>query len=337
MDPDLQIKKKLHDLLIICENVRDQYDFFCGCDTYDELKELLKSGRSFITYHGFEPSGKIDLQVLITILNIRTIFRNGGSMIVYIADYFAKLNKKLNGNTDLIHEIGIQYIQIVNHYLQKELNTNPSVLKFIWASTLINSDTGSYLSRIINISEHFTIQRIKNCSSIMDRHEEKFLDFNASQFLYPLMQCADIFELNKDNGGIQICQLGSDQRKINLLAREYADLIGQVKPIILSNNLLNMHSYTIYLSDTDQEIMDKIGATDDQYIYQYIHLILLRWFTSLSLCNHTYSDPELFNNDYIKMDKKQLKQDVYQYIIQIINPVRDLLNESTILESVITV
>lgn len=36
----------------------------------------------------------------------------------------------------------------------------------------------------------------------------------AAQILYPLMQCADIFYLRAD-----ICQLGLDQRKVNMLAR----------------------------------------------------------------------------------------------------------------------
>ena len=40
----------------------------------------------------------------------------------------------------------------------------------------------------------------------------------ASQIFYPCMQCADIFFLKAD-----ICQLGMDQRKVNMLAREYCD------------------------------------------------------------------------------------------------------------------
>ena len=38
----------------------------------------------------------------------------------------------------------------------------------------------------------------------------------ASQILYPLMQATDIHHLNAD-----IAQLGMDQRKVNMLARNY--------------------------------------------------------------------------------------------------------------------
>jgi tyrosyl-tRNA synthetase len=47
-------------------------------------------------------------------------------------------------------------------------------------------------------------------------------------------QCADIFFLKAD-----ICQLGMDQRKVNMLAREYCDDIKRKnKPIILSHHML---------------------------------------------------------------------------------------------------
>ena len=48
------------------------------------------------------------------------------------------------------------------------------------------------------------------------------------------MQCTDIFFLRAD-----ICQLGVDQRKVNMLAREYCDFAGiKLKPIILSHHML---------------------------------------------------------------------------------------------------
>jgi tyrosyl-tRNA synthetase len=57
----------------------------------------------------------------------------------------------------------------------------------------------------------------------------------ASQIFYPCMQCADIFTLKAD-----ICQLGTDQRKVNMLAIEYCDQIGRKeKPVILSHRTLS--------------------------------------------------------------------------------------------------
>jgi tyrosyl-tRNA synthetase len=49
------------------------------------------------------------------------------------------------------------------------------------------------------------------------------------------MQAADVFFLKAD-----ICQLGMDQRKVNMLAREYCDLTNiKVKPVILSHHMLS--------------------------------------------------------------------------------------------------
>ena len=47
---------------------------------------------------------------------------------------------------------------------------------------------------------------------------------------YPCMQCCDIFHLKAD-----ICSLGMDQRKVNMLAREYASKIKVQSPIVISH------------------------------------------------------------------------------------------------------
>lgn len=47
------------------------------------------------------------------------------------------------------------------------------------------------------------------------------------------MQCTDIFFLNVD-----ICQLGIDQRKVNMLALDYCSA-GRDKPIIVSHGMIN--------------------------------------------------------------------------------------------------
>jgi len=47
-------------------------------------------------------------------------------------------------------------------------------------------------------------------------------EMSAAQIFYPCMQCADVFFLKAD-----ICQLGMDQRKVNMLAR-YVDIVYQV-------------------------------------------------------------------------------------------------------------
>ncbi|CAD2219390.1 tyrosyl-tRNA synthetase [Angomonas deanei] len=80
------------------------------------------------------------------------------------------------------------------------------------------------------------------------------------------MQCTDIFFLKAD-----ICQLGLDQRKVNMLAREYCDLIGKkLKPVILSHHMLaglkqgqakmskSDPDSAIFMEDTEEDVRRKI-------------------------------------------------------------------------------
>jgi tyrosyl-tRNA synthetase len=83
----------------------------------------------------------------------------------------------------------------------------------------------------------------------------------AAQVLYPLMQCTDVFFFKAD-----ICQLGVDQRKVNMLAREYceADKIKN-KPIILSHHMLfglKAGQEKMSKSDPDSAVVMEDSAED---------------------------------------------------------------------------
>lgn len=90
---------------------------------------------------------------------------------------------------------------------------------------------------------------------------------SASQIMYPAMQCADVFFLKAD-----ICQLGMDQRKVNMLAREYCDKAKiRFKPIILSHHMLmglkegqekmskSDPDSAIFMEDTAADVKKKIN------------------------------------------------------------------------------
>ncbi|GJX95552.1 anaphase-promoting complex subunit 7 [Tanacetum coccineum] len=89
-----------------------------------------------------------------------------------------------------------------------------------------------YLGAALALAELHKVGITKRCCQIMGHNAKD--DLTAAQILYPLMQCADVFFLKAD-----ICQLGMDQRKVNVLAREYCDAIKRKdKPIILSHHML---------------------------------------------------------------------------------------------------
>ena len=104
-------------------------------------------------------------------------------------------------------------------------------VKFKWCSEEFTTHADKYWPNMLDIARRFNVTRIKKCCQIMGRLEGSL---TAAQVLYPIMQCTDIFFLKAD-----ICQLGVDQRKVNMLARDYCDAAKiKNKPIILSHHML---------------------------------------------------------------------------------------------------
>lgn len=104
-------------------------------------------------------------------------------------------------------------------------------MKFLWASEEINKRSNEYWLKVMEVACENSISRIKKCATIMGKKESDQL--RVSQLIYPCMQCTDIFFLDVD-----VCQLGIDQRKVNMLAIEMADP-QQDKPIIVSHGMIS--------------------------------------------------------------------------------------------------
>lgn len=130
-----------------------------------------------------------------------------------------------------IHRVGEYFVEV---WKALGVGTSPETqgkVFFRWTREEIGTNT-AYWDLVMDIAKSFSVKRVTRCSQIMGRTDESSLV--GSQILYPCMQCADIFYLKAD-----ICQLGTDQRKVNMLAREYCDIkkIPQ-KPVILSHYML---------------------------------------------------------------------------------------------------
>ena len=192
----------------------------------DELKEMLKDdGYTPIAYDGFEPSGKIHIaQGLLRAINVNKITKAGIRFKFWVADWFALMNNKMDGDLDKIKTVGKYFIEV-----WKACGMDMKNVEFLWASDVMN-DTNYWL-KVINIGRINTVTRIIRCAQIMGRSESDSL--SAAQIFYPCMQCADIFHLQAD-----ITQLGMDQRKVNVLAREVAPKLGFKKPVVVSHHML---------------------------------------------------------------------------------------------------
>jgi tyrosyl-tRNA synthetase len=166
-------------------------------------------------------------QGILRVINVNKLVKAGCEFIFWVADWFALMNDKMGGDLEKIQVVGRYFIEI-----WRAAGMDLRNVQFKWTSEEINKNPHEYWSTVIDIACKFKVDRITRCCTIMGRAEKDKLQ--TSQLLYPCMQCADIFYLKAD-----ICQLGLDQRKVNMLAREYCDFSGKTKPIIVSHRMLS--------------------------------------------------------------------------------------------------
>ncbi|CAK0793170.1 unnamed protein product, partial [Prorocentrum cordatum] len=197
------------------------------CQTEKELRNLLEKKPDFVLYDGFEPSGRMHIaQGVFKTINVNKCTKAGGTFIFWVADWFALMNDKMGGDLEKIKTVGKYLIEV-----WKASGMDMSRVKFLWSSEEISSKAEAYWGQALDVACRTTLARVKKCCQIMGRQEDKL---TAAQILYPIMQCADIFFLRAD-----VCQLGVDQRKVNMLARDYCDAAGRkLKPVILSHHML---------------------------------------------------------------------------------------------------
>ena len=131
-------------------------------------------------------------------INVNKLTSAGGIFTFWVADWFALLNNKMDGDLEKIQVVGRYFVEV-----WKAAGMNLANVQFLWASEEINKNPEQYWSLVIDISRKNTLTRIKKCSTIMGRSEGD--EMPAAQILYPCMQCADIFYLKAD-----VCQLGLD-------------------------------------------------------------------------------------------------------------------------------
>jgi len=193
--------------------------------TEEELRSLLETNPHPTAYDGFEPSGIAPIHFgLLRARNLKKMLSVGIKFKLYLADYFAFLNNKFDGNLEHIRNAGKYFVEV-----WKASGIDPSKVDIIWAKDLM--DNIEYWDRFMHVGRATTVDRITRAITIMGRKEGEKL--NAGQLFYPAMQVTDIFQMDLD-----ICQLGIDQRRANILAREIADKYKWKKPVAIHHPLV---------------------------------------------------------------------------------------------------
>lgn len=212
--------------------------------TEDELKELLENKAHPVAYDGFEPSGRMHIaQGIFRTINVNKMIKAGCKFKMLVADWFAWMNNKMGGDLDKIRTVGEYFIEV-----WKACGMKTDEIEFIWAKDLVRKE--GHWKTTIDIARHSTVKRIIRTSQIMGRKSDETL--SAAQIIYPCMQAADIFHLKCD-----IAQLGMDQRKVNMLAREIGPKLGFWKPVVVSHHmLLGLSKPTTTSKDKDDILLD---------------------------------------------------------------------------------
>jgi len=305
--------------------------------TEDELRQLLETKEHPKAYDGFEPSGYAHIgSGLQRAIKAKDLADAGVDFVILLADWHAYLNNKLGGDMEKIHEAG-EYFKKVWELLGAE------DIKIVWASELINRT--EYWERFLKISTAVTIDRIKRAGTIMGR---KAVEMQKASFLvYPIMQATDIFELDVD-----ICQLGMDQRKVNILAREVAEKMGWKKPVLVHHHLLlglqagkrmgkevsaedlkmskSKPDTAIYVHDSPEEIRRKMknaycpaGAVENNPVIDIVKNLILRGRDEKEGTVEYYKYENL-ERDFVdgKLHPLDLKNAVADWLIETLAPVR---------------
>jgi tyrosyl-tRNA synthetase len=317
--------------------------------TEDDLKTLLESKKNPVAYDGFEPSGRIHIaQGIMRAINVNKMTKAGVKFRFLAADWHAWANNKLGGDLEKIQTCGDYLIEV-----WKACGMDMKNVEFVRSSDLVTKDT--YWKTVLRIARESSLKRIVRCSQIMGRKEDEAL--SAAQIIYPCMQAADIFELKVD-----IAQLGMDQRKVNMLAREIGEKLGFWKPVAVHHHMLmglgqppatdatgadraiemkmskSKPDSAIFMDDSKEEIQRKIrkaycpeGQIEDNPILEYCRYIIFEKFDELKIERPAKFGGNLIVKNYDDLaemySKKELfpldlKNAVAEYVDKLIEPVR---------------
>ena len=323
--------------------------------TEEELKDLLKKKEHPIAYDGFEPSGRMHIaQGILRTINVNKMIKAGVKFKMLVADWFALMNNKLGGDLDKIRITGKYLIEV-----WKACGMKTNEVEFIWAKDLIRKE--GHWKTTIDIARNTTVKRIMRTSQIMGRKSGE--DLTAAQIIYPCMQAADIFHLNCD-----IAQLGMDQRKVNMLAREVGPKIGFWKPVVVSHHMLlglskpnttskdpddilldmkmskSKPDSAVFMDDSSEEVIRKINnaycpakIVELNPILEYFKYIIFEKFNLVEIEREKkfggdveYKSYEKLEKDFVdgKIHPADLKKTAAFYINELLKPVRNYFKKN---------
>jgi len=193
--------------------------------TPEDLRQLLETEEHPVAYNGWEPSGLVHLGTgVICAYKIKDFVDAGIRYKAYLSTWHAWLNNKFGGDLDLIKKAAHLF-----RHSWIALGVPADKVEFIYSDELY--DDIDYWATVVRVAKNISIARGRRTLEIAGRKETEAR--MVSDFLYTPMQVADIFHMQ-----VKICQLGMDQRKANVVARELGERLGFWKPVCVHHHLL---------------------------------------------------------------------------------------------------
>lgn len=254
--------------------------------TREEARSLLDKGGTPRAYVGLEPSGLMHIATgFIVGQKMADLAMAGFHAIIFLADWHAYINDKLDGN--------LESIQRCAEYFKDSFRALgvPDSVEFLYANDFVKHP--EYWQKVIAVSKASTVARIRRALTIMGRKEEE-ADLDASKLIYPAMQVADISWMNLD-----LAYGGMDQRHAHMLYRDVAPKMGWKQVVALHTPLLpslegggrmdpiagkmskSKPDSSVLINDPPSEVERKIGKafcppkdTEDNPVLRIAKLIL---------------------------------------------------------------
>ncbi|MFH1566218.1 MAG: tyrosine--tRNA ligase [bacterium] len=250
--------------------------------TEKELLNLFEEKEHPVAYDGFEPSGIAPIHFgLLRAINIKSLLSTGVKLKLYLADYFAYINNKLGADMEKIRTAGEYFVEV-----WKASGVDTEKIEIVWASELM--DSLEYWDRVLTVARTLSLNRTYKSLTIAGRNQKDIL--STAQLFYPSMQVADIFEMN-----IDICQLGMDQRRANMIARETADKLKWKKPVAVHHHMILGLKGVKQKEDPEQTLiaskMSKSDPTSSIYVHDTKEEIAHKIKTAFCPPNQTESNP----------------------------------------------
>jgi tyrosyl-tRNA synthetase len=238
------------------------------------------------------------------------MIKAGVKFKMWVADWHAMANNKMGGDLEKIKTVGKYFIEV-----WRASGMDLSNVEFMWASDMAKNP--DYWKLVLQVGKSNALKRFVRTAEMMGR-EESLEKLTGAHIIYSCMQVADIFMLKAN-----ITQLGMDQRKVNMLAREVGPLLGYWKPVVVSHHMLlglgkpasatedalqrtielkmskSKPDTAIFMTDTFEDIQRKMnkawcleGEGKDNPVLEYCKYIIFESLDRLNISEFVVERPE---------------------------------------------